>query len=282
MNQSTLIIGCGYLGLRVAEHLVARGEAVFGTTRQPIRVDELRSAGITPLLLDVTVQLVDTLPVVDRVLYNIGFDRNAGASMRQVYVQGLAEVLRLLAGRPARFVYASSTSVYGRGNGEWVDESSPTNPHTEAGRICLDAETTLRDQRPEAVVLRLAGLYGPNRIIRRAGIEAGQPFAADPDSFLNLIHIDDAAKAAVAALDSPAPEPLYNVSDGTPVTRRAYAETLARRLAAPPPSFAPHQSPDPANRRINNRRLREGLGCSPDFPDLEIGLRDSLERTPRT
>ena len=108
-----------------------------------------------------------------------------------------------------RFVYASSTGVYGQTDGEWVDETSPTCPQHESGRVCLEAENrVLRwaktiDCSASAIVLRFAGLYGPGRTVRRRSIlERGEPIPGDPQKFLNLIHIDDAAQAAAAALDS--------------------------------------------------------------------------------
>ena len=89
-------------------------------------------------------ETLDRLPAADRVFYAVGFDRSAGAAMREVYVEGLQNVLDRLPGSVRRFVYASSTGVYGQAGGEWVDEESPTDPQHESGRVVLEAEGRVR------------------------------------------------------------------------------------------------------------------------------------------
>src|SRR5690349_21591027 len=122
-----LIVGCGYLGRRVAALWRGQERRVFATTRRATRFDELRSLGFDPLLGDVLERgSLRSLPTVETLLYCVGLDRAAGHPMRRVYVEGLANVLDALAetGRmPARFLYVSSTSVYGQTDGEEVDET---------------------------------------------------------------------------------------------------------------------------------------------------------------
>ena len=76
-------------------------------------------------------------------LYAIGLDRSAGKGMREVYLDGLTNVLNVLP-MPRRFIYISSTSVYGQTDGSWVDEDSLTEPAEESGRIVLECEQILR------------------------------------------------------------------------------------------------------------------------------------------
>src|SRR4051794_12365321 len=169
--RHTLLVGCGYLGSRVADLLRRAGDTILATTRKPERADELRRAGYEPVLLDVLRPA--PLPRVDAVVYAVGMDRSAGVSMRAVYVDGLANVLATLQGMP-RFVYVSSTSIYGPISGE-VDERTTPMPTDDAGQVILDAEATLRRHRPDAVVLRFAGIYGPGRLIRAAALRSGEP-----------------------------------------------------------------------------------------------------------
>src|SRR5437867_977190 len=123
-----LIFGCGYLGRRVARHWVTAGHRVFALTRSPDRAVELSQEGITPGIGDVQdpESLMSLLPV-DTVLYCISQDRKLQNSMWEVYVQGLRNVLLRLPG-PKRFIYVSSTGVYGQRAAEWVDEFAPTRP----------------------------------------------------------------------------------------------------------------------------------------------------------
>jgi nucleoside-diphosphate-sugar epimerase len=284
---STLIVGCGYLGARVGSLLVRKGDQVFGTVRSSQRATEIANFGIEPLIADVlSPETLESLPAVERVLCCVGFDRAGGADMRTVYVEGLRNLLERLPALVSRLVYASSTSVYGQSDGEWVDEDSPAEPIQESGRVCLEAEQVAshwaRAAGVSLVVLRFSGLYGPDRVIRRALLQRGEPIPGDPARFLNLVHIDDAAQAAIAALDSASPDSLYLVSDDRPVERREYYALAARLLGAPPPRYEPSAvgragvAQDPANRRIANRRMRTGLGVDLLYPDIRAGLPAAL------
>jgi nucleoside-diphosphate-sugar epimerase len=268
-----LIVGCGYLGGRVAPRW--RDGRLFVTTRSHARADEWRRQGLEPVVCDV----LDTaslrgLPAVATVLYAVGLDRAAGRSMREVYVQGLANVLAALPA-PGRFLYVSSTSVYGQTHGEDVDETAATEPAEEAGRVVLEAERLVRQRLPAAVVLRFAGIYGPGRLLRRAGIEAGEPIATDPDGWLNLIHVEDGAAAVGAAEDCAADGSVYNVCDDRPARRREFYTELARLLGAPSPRFEP-AGQGGANRRVVNRRMREALGVVLRYPTFVGGLRAAV------
>jgi nucleoside-diphosphate-sugar epimerase len=290
---TTLIIGCGYLGQRVGTLLRDRGEQVFGTVRSEARAAQIASLGIGPVLADVmSPHSLRILPAAERVFYCVGFDRAAGASMRAVYVLGLMNVLDQLPRGVSRFVYASSTGVYGQSEGEWVDEATPPAPRHESGKICLEAEERLVDwakgrQSPEpAVRLRFAGLYGPARVVRRTLVEQGEPIPGDPDKMLNLIHIDDAAQAVVAALTAVAPGPLYLVSDDRPVTRREYYSLVARLLGAPAPRFVPseaggpNEARDATSKRVANQWMKARLGLELIYPDIATGLPAALSASP--
>jgi nucleoside-diphosphate-sugar epimerase len=267
---TVLIVGCGYLGTRVAALLLRRGDRVLATTRKPERADAFRRLGIEPVLFDV---LKPTpLPRADGLVYAVGMDRTQGVSMADIYVGGLQGTIDELAGDP-RFIHVSSTSVYGQTGDEWVEEGAATEPRDEAGEVILTAESTLRYFLPGATILRSAGTYGPGRLIGAAGLRAGTPVKCNPASWLNLIHIEDAAAAVVAALSHGSAGMTYNIADGHPVRRRDYYTHLAALIGADPPTFAP--SLDPVNRRIDARRMREQLGVVPRFADYRAGLADA-------
>jgi nucleoside-diphosphate-sugar epimerase len=287
---TTLIIGCGYLGQRLGTVLHERGERVFGTVRSASRAAVIAGLGIEPVIADVLEpDSLRELPEAKGVFYCVGFDRAAGSSMRTVYVDGLQNVIDKLPRSVTRFVYASSTGVYGQADGGWVDESSSTCPHHESGKVCLEAEDRVRawansgDGCASAVVLRYAGLYGPGRLVRRSILERGEPIPGDPYKFLNLIHIDDAARAGSAALSAAQPDPLYLVCDDRPVTRAEYYSQMATLLGTPEPRFepprpeTPESARDATNKRINNHRIKSGLHLTLIHPDLKTGLSASLQ-----
>lgn len=279
-----LIIGCGYLGRRAAAQWQAAGQHVFATTRSAARADELRQSGVEPVVCDVLdAGTVPRLPEVAAVLYAVGFDRagSQGRTMRDVYVGGLANVLDKLP-PTGRLLYASSTGVYGQVDGEDVDETAATEPVEEAGKVVLEAEELLRRRRPDAVRLRFAGMYGPGRLLRRQTLEAGEAIIADPDKWLNLIHIDDGVTAVLAAAERARPGEIYNVADDRPARRREFYARLAELLSAPPPRFvlpapgAALTGHERTNRRVMNRRLRRELAVTLRYPSFAEGLAASV------
>ncbi|WP_435016855.1 NAD-dependent epimerase/dehydratase family protein [Tundrisphaera sp. TA3] len=285
-QDSTLIVGCGYLGRRAALPLIERGEIVYGTTRSAARAAELERLGIEPIIVNVLDgDNLARLPSVDKALYCVGYDRSSGTPLRTVYVDGLRKALGRLQDRVGRLVYASSTGVYAQDDGGWVDETSATEPRTESGRACLEAEKVVREYGKDTglpwVIVRFSGLYGPGRIVRRDAILRGDPIVGDPEKFLNMIHIDDAAAAAIAAMDRGESGSIYLASDDRPSHRREFYGLTAELLGAPTPRFvAPEGEADStredSNKRVSNRRMREGLGVVLRFPDFTHGLPAAL------
>lgn len=272
------VLGCGYLGWRVARGWQAAGHAVGALTRSPRRAAELAAAGLAPWVGDVLDSHLVLPAGIRVVLYAVGYDPRQDRTRHELYVGGLANVLRRLPNSVERIVYVSSTSVYGPAGAAWVDEQTPCHPQQEGGRACLAAEEELAASpwAARAVVLRLAGLYGPGRLPRAAELRTGRPIAADPESWLNLIHVEDAAQIACLAACHPAPSPLYVVADGQPVQRRTFYEELARRLGASPPVFlapdedAPKRSE--GDKRVNPQRLFRELAPRLLYPSYREGL----------
>jgi nucleoside-diphosphate-sugar epimerase len=275
---TNLVIGCGYLGRRVAELWRRQGRHVVATTRRADGARDLEQLGVEPVVCDVLdAPSLRRLPAADVVCYAVALDRTSGATMRSLYVEGLAHVLQQMP-PPGRFLYISSSSVYGQTDGGWVDETSATEPEEESGRVVLAAEQVLRRRLPGAVMLRFSGIYGPGRLLRRKALEAGEPIVGDADKWLNLIHAADGAAAVLAAAEQARPGEVYNICDDEPVRRREFYLEEARVLGAPPPRFElpPADAPAPphekANRRIRNRRMKEELGVRLAYPDYRRGL----------
>lgn len=279
--MAKLIFGCGYLGERVARRWRDGGHDVFVVTRSKEKAQRFTATGYQPLVADLMQPAsLANLPAAETVLYAVGFDRAAGLSRHALYVDGLHGILAALPPDTGKFIYISSTGVYGQSDGERVDEQSPCHPAREGGRACLDAERVLAGHPlgASAIVLRMAGLYGPGRVPNAAAIRRGETIAAPEVGYLNLIHVDDAAQIVLAAEQRATPPRMYVVADGNPVERREYYDQLARLLAADPPRFAALPVDAPAARRaasskrINNARLMAELGVSLAYPSFREGL----------
>ena len=280
--QTRLIVGCGYLGGRVAARWHAAGHRVVALTRDPETAAAFRGRGWDAIVGDVTDPAsLAALPAADVVLHAVGYDRGAGDSRRAVAAGGAANVLASPAGGASRYLYISTTGVYGQTGGERVDERSETDPDSEGGAANLEAERLVRERfagRPgAAVVLRPSGIYGPGRVMRSAEqVRSGEPVRGTPDAWLNLVHVDDLAAAVVLAADAPDPAELYVVSDDRPLTRREYYALLSDALGGPPPTFTGGGGRvDGLGKRVRNDFIKRDLGWSPRFADAAAGLADA-------
>ena len=274
-NVPCLVVGCGYLGRRIASAWCDSGRRVAALTRN--RGAELADAGFEPVVGDVLDPAsLARLPEVGPVLYAVGFDRSAGRSMREIYVEGLANALRAIRS-PGPFIFVSSTGVYGQTDGEWVTEESPTEPLEASGKVVLEAERRLRELRPDAIILRFAGIYGPGRVLRQQALRNGEPFVGDAEKWLNLIYVEDGVQAVLAAEQRGTPGEVYLIADDEPVRRRDFYTLSAELLGAPPAKF--ETAPTPvveANRRVSNAKAKRELGFAPQYMSYREGLRASV------
>lgn len=299
--SSALIIGCGYLGRRLAAKLLRRGDTVFGTTRSPDRARELASLGVQPLLVHVTqpvthaaMRCVQTVDALD-VYYMIPPGRpGASPSPRQVVLGGIAHTVRTLRyALVRRAVLVSSTAVYSQQHGERVDADSIADPHDERGRRLLEGEQLWREAGEAYHVLRLAGLYGPSRIVGFKAVADGAPLLGDPNALLNLIHVDDAADLLLAMTSADDCGAVELGCDGTPTPRIEYYRHLARLINAPPPEVLRDEKAI-AMLGVNADRLRRSsskaldniptcrrTGWSPRYPNYRVGLEAVLNSVQR-
>src|ERR1700722_2656066 len=236
-----LIVGCGYVGVPLGAELVRLGHEVFGLRRNVSSENELKAAGIQPLIADVTkLEELKKLPREFDWVVNCVAAGGDAENYRQIYLQGTRNLIDWLApAPPKKFVYTGSTSVYAQNDGSQVKESNPTEPTAETSKILLETEKILLEAAAQkkfpAVILRVAGIYGPDRghwFKRFLKNEA--TMEGDGSRFLNMIHRDDLIGGIIAALKSGRAGEIYNVVDDEPVSQRTFFEWL------PPPRRATH------------------------------------------
>jgi nucleoside-diphosphate-sugar epimerase len=268
----------------VAKRWLAAGHAVTGVVESEASAAALAVASVYPIVADVTrLATLRGLPAADTLLYCVGYRGGIGPLRWAVYVEGLRAVLDSVGPEVGRVIFISSTGVYAEQDGGWVDEDSPCGPSRESGRALLAAEQVLAAHAlgDRGVVLRLAGIYGPGRLPQRAELLAGEPLAVPAGHYVNLIHVDDAAAAVLAAEERATPPRTYVIADGHPVERREYLTELARQLGLAPPLFRERLPGEVArhrggNKRASNRRMREELAVKLTHPTCLEGLASSI------
>ena len=253
-----LIAGCGDVGTRLGRRLAAEGHEVWGlrrdTRRLPGEIRALRADLADPG------SLACLPPGIDALVYAAAAGAADEAAYHRTYVRGVRNLAGLFAGRgeiPDRWIFVSSTAVYGESGGEWVDEETPPRPPRFNGRMVLDGERCARAAGARhATVVRFGGIYGPGRrrLIDRVREAAG--CVEWPVHWTNRIHAEDCAGVLHHVLALVDPAPLYLAVDDEPAPRCEVMDWLAARMGLPrPPRHAGSERAD-EGRRCRNARLR--------------------------
>ena len=225
-----LIMGCGYIGTHLGLLLAKNGHAVWGAKR---KVDSL-PFGIKPVKVDV-MNLTDTdLPdKLDYVFYMVSPDAYSDEAYRIAYEHGIRNLLFALEKahqKPKRIIMVSSTGVYGQQRGEWVDESSKTEPMDFAGFRVLMGEETFLDSTFNVSIVRLAGIYGPGRenLIQR--VKTAQAKCSVRSPCTNRIHLADAVGLLSHIMNLTDPENIYLGVDSEPCSRNDVIQWIAKQV----------------------------------------------------
>lgn len=278
----TLVTGTGYTGRRVLDRLPA--DTVVGLSRSAVDTDR----HVAAFDLDAPAALPLELPLRYAVIYTVP---PKGSAEDPAVDQRLQGFLSRLLPPPKRFVYISTTGVYGDCGGRVVTETTPVNPSNTRTMRRVAAESQLVEWAAandcELVVLRTPGIYGPGRLgIER--IRAGMPVLTEADANpANRIHVDDLASCCIAALSNEVSGGVYNVGDNDHRSSTWFTGEVARQLGLTPP---PQISRERANvefssqrlsfmsesRRVDTTKMRELLGVTPRYENPEDGIAASL------
>jgi nucleoside-diphosphate-sugar epimerase len=286
------IVGCGYVGIELGRQL-STAHDVVGVRRSDEGVAAIEAAGFEGIQADLTdPDALDAVPDSDAVVFAASSGGRGAEAAREVYVEGQQTVVDHFgerADQPERYVYTSSTGVYGDHGGEWVDEETPLDPQTAKTEMLAAAERVALD-RPDqygidGTVARFAGLYGPDRYRLQRYLEG--PVT---EGYLNMVHREDAAGAVAHMLtEDCARETVVLVVDDEPVSKWEFADWLAERCGreVPPKQTTDERLRDDSlsetarrriqtSKRCDNGRLRE-LGYEFAYPTFREGYAAAIE-----
>ena len=275
-----LIVGCGSIGLQLAEELSAKGHRVTGLKRTPPKIP---SADIHYIAADIAqLEQLKYMPTdFDVVYFIVSPDGRNPDSYRAVYEQGLNNFLRVFeqASANPQWIFVSSTSVYGQTHGEWVDEESVAEPQNLTSRYIRQAEQRLTDLSAKNIVVRFSGIYGPGReyLIRMA--MQGGAVQQDPPYYTNRIHQADCVGVLGYLLEQSlagvALQQYYLASDNDPAPMWDVISWMAERLGLEPPLIKALDKTAESNKRCNNQRLT-ALGYKFKYPDYKSGYAELI------
>ncbi len=270
--SEVLILGCGFVGRRVAAKLVSRGLRVFATNRlvSPI-------AGITMLPLDVNderslANFAEKMPPGLAVLHCIPLLR---------YGSGLYDPTPAILGAleerpPARFLYLSSTSVYGASH--VINERTPPAPRTPREILRVGAERAVSAGPWSSLILRPAAIYGPGRGVHES-LRHGTFRVPEGGGSISRIHVDDIAEIVATGLLSSVTG-AFPVADEHPCPSLEVAEFCTSSFGFPTPPAAPRELLNETlrnDRRVDGSAIRSLLGLELLYPSYREGIPACLE-----
>jgi len=274
-TQPWVIIGCGYTGTYVARQLLADGAIVTAEHPTSITVTRRTDDAATQLAVELGVRgvrvdlaepatLEGVLPPGAVIICSAGPGEHPAEEMH-------ALVAAAHAAGAVRIVYLSSTGVYGRAHGAWVDESAPAAPLSPTGEARVAAEAAIAASPVSSVALRIAGIHGPGRGLLDRMRAGTYRIVGDGSAHISRVHVEDLARVIIAAgLDDVTGA--VNVADDDPAPIGEVADTMAARLGVAAPPRVPVESVSTevaamltADRRISNAKMKT-LGVTLRYP----------------
>jgi 2-alkyl-3-oxoalkanoate reductase len=255
----------GVIGRRLVPLLVANGHTVIGTARTAGKADALRAAGASPVVVDaldrdaVREALIRAEPevVVHQLTALAGFTDfrkfdEGFAVTNRLRTEGTDNLIGGMWEVGVRRLVAQSFAgwPHARVGGPVKSEEDPLDPHPPAAlRRTLEAiqfleGAVLHTDGVQGTVLRYGGFYGPGTSLGEGGVQLEAvrrrrfPIVGGGTGVTSFIHIDDAATATLAAIESGKPG-VYNIVDDDPAPVAEWLPALAAAIGTMPPRHVP-------------------------------------------
>lgn len=175
--------------------------------------------------------------------------------------------------------YLSATSVYGDHDGEWVDETSETNPSGTRGKERKEAEQQWENLGLPLHIFRLSGIYGPDRNqVNAIKKQTVKKIIKENHSF-SRIHVEDIISALKLSMNKPIPG-VYNVADNQPTSSAEIIDYVCDQLSIQKPKAIPFEAADLSemrrsfyqdNKKVSNEKLKQTYNWQPKYPDYKAG-----------
>ncbi|MBJ79825.1 MAG: hypothetical protein CMH60_00750 [Myxococcales bacterium] len=269
MNR-VLIAGCGYVGTLLGLHLQKQGDEVYALRRN---IDTLPSE-LQPLAADLNEpDTLKDLPLFDTVFYAAAASGGDINAYRKAYVDGPRNLLANLKSMAKKFIYLSSTRVYGEHGGAWVNEQTNPQPLDKQAELLLEGERIAEQIECVSYILRLGGIYGPGRDFFIRHIKNNhESLSASTQSFTNRIHVDDIVAICAAFHQENMGPGIYLGVDSEPVSQAELYLWMTKELGLSKPRLTDErtQNPHRGNKRCSNQKLRDA-GFKFRYPSFREG-----------
>ena len=234
-SLKVLIIGCGQLGFSIVNNADPDVFKLYGFSRS------LRKSPASIEMHQVDIlktEAIDAIKLINPeiIIYAVSADTQSIESYQDHYVVGLKKTYEAILelNHFKHLFFVSSTRVYGQKTTKILSELDIAEPSDYGGEALMEAETVARQLKDKATILRLSGIYGPNRkrMIQLAQSNPGNWPATN--NWSNRIHEEDAARFIVFLMKrimmNESIEPLYLVTDGVPTKQYDVLTWIRNRL----------------------------------------------------
>jgi nucleoside-diphosphate-sugar epimerase len=272
-----LIVGAGKLGSKLADHFNSNGHNVWGWRRNP---PASSSNNITFESVDIS-QEITVLPksLFDLVFYMVAPVTYEEKSYKESYPLGVKNTIDWLKKNNLnpKFVFISSTGVYGQTNGESVDEKSIVSSDSISGKYLLDAEDEVANSGLVSCCVRFGGIYDESRL----GAFSGCYFKTFPkeqeNCYLNLIHSEDCVGVLSLLSKVDVLDRCYLGVDDLPSTRGdIYKWFVNKNVELPIKKRAlglgRKKNISYVNKKCLNNKIKS-LGYTFKYPSFKVGLK---------
>ena len=280
-----LIVGCGDVGQRMLPILV-KSFKVYVLTSQKEKFELFRQAGATPILGNLDDQrTLQRLSQIASTVIHLAPPNQSG--VEDLRTKALIQVLSK-GGCVQRFIYISTTGVYGDCKGALISEVTSVQPQNLRAIRRVDAEKKLRawgsQQGISVIILRVPGIYAGNRLPIERLQKGTAALVAHEDVYTNHIHADDLARLTILCMYRGGSQRIFNACDDTELKMADYFDLVADKMQLRRPPRVDKEtlktlvSPQllsfmQESRRISNDRLRE-IGFKFHYPTVK----DYLDR----
>ena len=251
------VVGCGWLGLSMAQKGIKEERSVHGTTTTKEKIKDLESEGIVVHLLDSKKDEKDLkwLNQVDVLLLNI-----PPSSLKERYGDFMMKIAKQVKS-DAKIIFISSTSVYANNNQVVTEESELEGTRRNSSYI-INAEKQLEDfAKDRLTIIRMSGLVGkernPAKYMKAREIRGGK----EP---VNLVHLEDCMGIIDHIIDSSIWGEIFNASAAKHPSKEEYYTFAAEKLKIEPPTF---NSKPQAYKIIDGEKLVKKFGYSYAYDD---------------
>ena len=261
--KSISIIGCGWLGLPLAEFLLQKGYTVKGSTTRAEKLELLREKGIQAYQIIAGTTLegkdLDSFFQSDILMINIppGRRRPDVSTFHPKQIESIINAIKQFHPSLPKILFISSTGVFGPINKMVTEEDTPA-PVTNSGKALVTVENMLRDfASSQLTIVRFSGLVGGSRKAGR--FLSGKKMVANGQAPVNMVHRDDCIQIICQIIEQEKWGELYHVSADKHPTKQEFYRHQAEKDGFKAPTFQEENTP-PKFKIIDNGKVKRELG----------------------